>query len=302
MAVLKKKVTKENSSPELKKLDSIAFYIIIFIWTMAICFAVVSIFQPVWLQNISSPGRVVEAQTYIDKGNAELYGGNIPLAITNYLLAIEIDPENLNANGNLGVAYVELGEFDKAKEQFAKFVELEGAEHRLFMYYSNYGDLFEKTGEHQKAYEMYSKAVKLHPSPVYELRKAGYYAILTNNDSAAFHYLTRAMKEAKDFGSLYKEAAFNAYLDASAIDDKDKIEIINEILHNIGSEELENRYCSDIFHENNRFGVKLGYSNYYLGLYYQKQGNNYSANDYFDKAVYCFPALRQKVDEARKMN
>lgn len=300
MALLKKKLSNNETSRAFKKLDNIAFHTIIFIWVIAICFAIVSIFQPVWLQTISSPGRVVEAQTYIDKGNTELYGGNFPLAVTNYLLAIEIDPENLNANGNLGVAFVELGEYDKAKEQFAKFIELDGAEHRLFMYYSNYGDLYERLGDYQKAYEMYCEAVKLHPSPVYELRKAGYYAILTNNDSAAYQYLTRAIEEANFFGSLYKEAAFAAYLDASAIGDEDKMKLLNELMYNVNSEELEDRYYSDIFHENNRYGVKLGYTNYYLGLYYQKMGDNNSANEYFDKAIYCFPAIRQKVDEARR--
>ncbi len=302
MKLSNKTRTNKSSDTAYQKLDKITFYVIVSVWAIVLSFAIVSIIQPKWLQNVSNPGRTVEAQTMIEMGNTDLYSGNVVSAINNYLLAIEIDPANLNANGNLGVAYVEIGDYAKAEEQFAKFYELDGAENRRFMYYSNYGDLYEKIGDSEKAFEMYSKAVNQHPSPVYELRKAGYYALLTDRDSAAYLYLTRAMREAQEFSSLYKEAAYASYLDATAMNDTEDIEILNVLMSNVNSKELENKYCSSIFHENNRFGAKLGYSNYYLGLYFKKQGDFNTANEYFDRAIYCFPALRQKVEQARKIN
>ena len=64
------------------------------------------------------------AEFSFGRGNAHFNGGAYDEAITEYLKAIEIDPDFAKAYCNLGLAYQRKGFLDKAVESFSKAVEL----------------------------------------------------------------------------------------------------------------------------------------------------------------------------------
>jgi tetratricopeptide (TPR) repeat protein len=291
---------RKHIKMRMKNWDKYIFFIIVSIWFFVISFALISSFNPVWLQQLSDPGRAVEAQTQIDFANESLYSGNYQLAINYYLTALQIDPDNLNANGNLAIAYMYNGNYNEAEKCFKHYPTLKDSEFRMFGYYLNYGDYYERLGNIQEAFNMYQKAVEIHPGPIYALRKAGYYALKIEKDSLAFSYLTTSLKLAESITSIYLQALFGAHLDALTFSDSVNLKIINDEMLHIDAEQVNKRFDTNIYESLTKHSANVGYAKYYLGLYYQKQNNDSVANEYFIQAARAYPNLNVQIEEARK--
>ena len=68
------------------------------------------------------PQRV--AAVFYDKGVELFNSGNIQASINSFERTLEADPENVRAHYHLGIAYVNVGQTDKAKEHLTKFLEV----------------------------------------------------------------------------------------------------------------------------------------------------------------------------------
>ena len=297
--MVNEKTYREQAQVRFKKWEKYIFIFIICVWLLLIGFSTVSLIQPIWLQNISDPGRNAEAQSHVDFANKFLYSGEYEKAIVEYVIALKVDPGNLNATGNLGIAYMYLERYDEAQKCFDDFKKLEGAEYRMFMYYVNYADLYERLNDSENALKMYAKAVSIHPNPEYALRKAGYFALLTYADSLAFDYLSRSIFVATDFTALYKQALYYSYYDALSFDDTTNIRITLQKMEVIDYDELANKYDIETYKKTKRVSNGLGYSHYYLGLYYKRNGDLQSSDEQFNKAISCNPQLSSAIAEAK---
>lgn len=105
----------------------------------------------------------------IDKERGELYYriGNIYLesgrpqhAVVEFLEAVERTPTLSKAHNNLGVAYEQLRELERAIESYGKAIEIDNY---LDAHY-NLGKLYEKTGRWEEAIEAYRAYVELDPT------------------------------------------------------------------------------------------------------------------------------------------
>ena len=95
--------------------------------------------------------------------------------------AIKIDPNNVSANGNLGVIFKALGENQKAKSCYEKAIEFAP---NYVNAHSNLGVVFEELGDLEKAKSCFEKAIEINPN----------IANIQSNLGAIFHKLGEYQK------------------------------------------------------------------------------------------------------------
>jgi Flp pilus assembly protein TadD len=81
-------------------------------------------------------------------------------AVVAFERATLLAPENPSAFNNLGGAYLQMGDFDKAASAFARSLALEPRRSS----YSNAGTVHYYRGRHREAAEMFSKAIEFAPA------------------------------------------------------------------------------------------------------------------------------------------
>jgi tetratricopeptide (TPR) repeat protein len=99
---------------------------------------------------------------------------------------VQASPNSLVARGGLGMAYLERGMLDKAREQFEIAIELYPGHHKS---YYNLGVIFHQKGDLKKSTEYFKRAVTLDPESIrghYNL--ATLYAEQGSMDMAIRHY------------------------------------------------------------------------------------------------------------------
>lgn len=111
------------------------------------------------------------AKEYSDSAYSFVRAGNIQEAINLYTLAIEKDPEFIDAYYNRGIMHYFLKEYKKAIEDLSKVIEKK-PDH--VMAYASRGSAYDTIGNQQKALSDFRKAAQLGDKDVQEyLRSKG---------------------------------------------------------------------------------------------------------------------------------
>ncbi len=100
------------------------------------------------------------AAAHLAYGNFLLSHGRAGEAISAYERATQLTPDNPNALSNLGGAYLQLGDFERAAAAFARSLALEPRRAS----YSNAGTVRYYLGQYTEAAELYRKAIELAPA------------------------------------------------------------------------------------------------------------------------------------------
>jgi TolB-like protein/Tfp pilus assembly protein PilF len=100
------------------------------------------------------------AAAHLAYGNFLFSRGRAAEAISVYERATLLTPDNPNAFSNLGGAYLQMGDFDKAAAAFDRSLELEPRRAS----YSNAGTVRYYLGQYAEAAELYRKAIELAPA------------------------------------------------------------------------------------------------------------------------------------------
>ena len=101
----------------------------------------------------------IDAQNNLGNVFKEL--GENQKAISCYEKAIEIDPTFLSAHNNLGVLFNKLEEKQKAISCYEKAIEIDPT---FLSAHYNLGNIFKELGENQKAISCYEKAIEIDPN------------------------------------------------------------------------------------------------------------------------------------------
>jgi len=99
------------------------------------------------VEDITSP---VNYENHTAEGDALMTTGYYSLAGSQYALAINVDPENPIAYNKLGLAYLEMGDFEKAVENFARASKLSPND---LGYAVNYGKGLIRINDFERAFE-----------------------------------------------------------------------------------------------------------------------------------------------------
>ena len=141
------------------------------IWGFLILFGFISLAQPKWLVDITSPGKEVEALRIRNYGDLYLKSGNYIAAIAHYKKAIQIQPDLISAIGNLAISYTQLKQYDKAIKLLLYLVKVDTE--NVHTNYYNLAELYKQIGDTESAVECYIKSVETNPYPIYSYQYLG---------------------------------------------------------------------------------------------------------------------------------
>ena len=118
------------------------------------------------------------AQVYYNRGVAYYKKGDYDRAIADNAKAIELNPGYAKAYGNRGVAFHTKGDYDRAILDYVKVIELDPDDARA---YYNRGVAYYKKGDYNRAIADYTKAIALNPgyTKAYDARGVAYDADFT---------------------------------------------------------------------------------------------------------------------------
>lgn len=134
------------------------------------------------------------AEDFFIQGNEFSQTGDFEKAVEEYKKALELEPENIDAMSNLGVAFYNLGQLDEAIEQYTKAIELAPSDADIR---SNLAaarvQKYQQSGamdQLESALEEYTAAVELEPN----LAEAHFglgvvYVLLQQNDEAILAFV-----------------------------------------------------------------------------------------------------------------
>lgn len=110
---------------------------------------------------ITTGAEALDAQAYLDKGNAAFNASKYDEAIQLYGKAISASPDFTDAYYNRGLAYYKRGRYSEAVTDFTKVLDVNP---KLTDVYYNRGLANFKKGHQEKAIEDYTKALSLNSS------------------------------------------------------------------------------------------------------------------------------------------
>ncbi|MBN1233627.1 MAG: tetratricopeptide repeat protein [Candidatus Coatesbacteria bacterium] len=105
--------------------------------------------------------RANQASQHNDRGMYLYHQKAFIAAISEFEKALELDPEVVEVLNNIGLAYIEIGQMNKAEEAFKKLLEKRP---NLAETYNNLGWLYYSLEDFDKAVDMYSKSLAINPS------------------------------------------------------------------------------------------------------------------------------------------
>ncbi len=103
----------------------------------------------------SAEKNKTRADAYLQIGTSHLVKGNYPLALSNLLESVRLDPNNAVAQNNLGLAYYVRQKYTLALEHISKAIELEP---KYTDALNNRGRLYADTGKYDAAIRDLTKA------------------------------------------------------------------------------------------------------------------------------------------------
>lgn len=174
------------------------------IWSALMCFAVLSIANPPWMQKLSELGKHAETIHYKHYGDNELLRKqNYRSAIAQYRKAVEIDPENIGALVNMAISYSRLGDEKTAFRLFADVLKHEGVQKGVIYY--NIAEVLEKSGKIEQAIKYYERALGKDLDPVTVYNKLGQMYVSVGRFEEAREALQTALEIRTNLNYSYRE-------------------------------------------------------------------------------------------------
>ncbi len=128
-----------------------------------------------------------EIQKHIDKGIQFGNDGDFEKAIAEFKEVLKLDPKNVHAYNNIGVAYFRTGNLDQTIAYYTKAIDLGIADANMYFFRGQMYGKYQQ--EDAKAIKDYTKAIELQPkfSRAY-LNRALSYSMLKEHDKAIADY------------------------------------------------------------------------------------------------------------------
>ena len=130
------------------------------IWLLLMAFGAVAWVNPPWLQELSRPGRQVEAAEGQRLGDEFLKQRNYALAIANYRKSLEILPEQPGVLVNMAIAYRDAGDLAGSARLLTDMLQRENSPGLLNAIYYNLGEVRERQGNRAEALRCYEQAAR----------------------------------------------------------------------------------------------------------------------------------------------
>ena len=133
---------------------------LLLVWTLLMSFGVVYLVNPKWLQELSRPGKDVEALDGKHFGDDALRLGKYGLAIANYRRSLEILPDQVPVLTNLAIAYRKIGDSASGARILTDALQKQTNPSLRVVISYNLGELYEEQGKLDQALHHYQEALR----------------------------------------------------------------------------------------------------------------------------------------------
>jgi tetratricopeptide (TPR) repeat protein len=233
---------------------------------------------------------------YMLRGHSYLDMNDFKNAISDYKMAIQLEPGSIEAYGNLGIAYAFSGDYGNALINYNKAISIRPGHNP---YYHNRGHAYDKLGLRDKAIEDFKKNVDLHPDNEeahYELAIA---YLKIGDLQQAKNDLNEAIRIKPDYVKAYPDLCFVLSELGELNQAIDNCSKAIELDPNLASAYMNrghayfklNRFAATIedYTKTIELNPKLSDAYNHLGLVYYKLGNNPKALEYYSQAIQINP-------------
>ena len=265
--------------------NGIVSSVLFFLLLLIVLFAVISKISPLWLQQISEPGKTIEAISIKDLGDEYLREGKYREAERQYLGCLKVDPEMVDAITNLGITYVRTGQYKNAVSTFLH--ALSKNPDMPDVVYHNLADTYERLGNYEQAIIYYKKAAQLAPFPIFPYISLGKcYLSIQEWDSGI---------EALEMAYSNRSTITNSYVsmlkrDIILLSGKENVvSNINKIIENPISEIDLSNYDQEIFNQSLLHEHEIAIIYDKLGYAYAMKQEMDTAILYFNKSLSIWP-------------
>jgi len=153
------------------------------------------------LQNCDDFARI-KATEYHNMGVAYAEKQEYDKAMEYYRKAIELKPDYAETYLNLGIIHHQRHEYDIAMEYYSKAIELEP---KLAMAYNNAGDIYNQKQEYDKAMEYFKKALELKPDLAMAYYNVGNIYYRKQDYDNAMEYYNKALELDSNLAMAYND-------------------------------------------------------------------------------------------------
>jgi len=280
-------VKKNKINPE----EKIVRNSLLTIWGLLVIFGFISIFDPLWLQNLSFEGKKTEALTHKGYGDNYLKNKRYKAAVEQYRRALKIQPDLYSALGNLGITYSQMKMYDKAILTFKKL--LKDNSKQASTNYFNLAEQYKKKGNFELAIKYYNISAESDPFPMYSYRYMGNLFLENKQLDNAIIAFRKALDNSLNmensyFGSLKRDKELYS-------DKPEFIEIILS-LSKKNDPDKEKRFDNSIFDEMLKKDKEIAKTHSFLGYSYSLKKDFPKAIYHYQKALEIWP----KFEEVRK--
>jgi tetratricopeptide (TPR) repeat protein len=274
--------------------DKIICNTLITIWSLLVIFGFLTLLQPKWLKDISSPGKESEALDIKYYGDRFLKKGDYRSAISYYKKAIKIQPDIYSAIGNLGIAYMQLKNYDKAIHKFEYL--LQNDTNNIHTNYYNLAELYKQKGDIETAISYYIKSAEANPFPIYSYQYLGELYIKYQHWNLAIDSFQKALKNQLTLENSYYgmlKRVERSYLNGT--------EILNTVRYLQKHTGDLTKFDGRIFTAMLKKDKEIAKIHNYLALIYYHQNDINQTIYHLKKALEIWPSFNEAKQNLRKV-
>lgn len=154
---------------------------------------------PTWQHILKSAKRTLKfhepevrtAKFHIDKADELDKNGQLESAAQELMIAIEIEPEKMEAYYRLGEVFLRLNRFEDSIHYYQETIKLKP---NYFWAFRGLGDAYRELGKLERALDFYEKVVELNPDYFYGHDKTGRVLQALGEFDAAIYYYQKALE------------------------------------------------------------------------------------------------------------
>lgn len=279
----------------MNKEDKIISVAIVSLWVFMLLFAVLTLIQPFWLEQVASDGVKVEAVTKKQAGDLYLGKKEYANAIALYSDALQLDSTLKGAVANKAVAYYSMGNYQKAIKVYRELLKQQ-PDYPDIVYF-NLAEIYSKIGNKKMALECYLNAASTAASPAKAFRRAGKLLMDEKKWEAAVDELQLALDDSPTSQNLYK-----SMLKKSLIVFKDVPEtkrLIQQSLESYNYYDWIGVYDTALLNSLLRHDFEVAKTYNYMGYCYAMTGNYNDAGHLFKEALKIAPEYTDAINNLR---
>lgn len=275
----------KRKSTDKARAKSAITWALLFMWSFLIALAIISSASPKLLESFSHLGKFGTVRAYQDYGDNALRQKKYNLAIAQYQGALRIQPDYVPAMVNLGIAYMEMDNFERADKIFSDALKLES--NRKETIYFNLGQLAEKQNKPAEAINYYIKAIGngFEQESVYQRLGVLYY----NNKQfdLALDAFEKLLAIQTDVVTPYQNMLKLSLLNFD--EDSSDAQVIKSQLNQDLASGLLSNYDLETIHQIQTRDKNVAKTHNHIGAIYAFKGDIEKATEHFEKSLAIWP-------------